>query len=89
MELNHGFCDFFLMPDRMRYPEIAHSYIVELKYLPVKDYEAKAEAQWQEAVEQIHRYAQGRKVQQLCQETQLHCLVLQFKGWELVRMEEV
>ena len=89
VELNHGFCDFFLMPDRMRYPEIAHSYIVELKYLPVKDYEAKAETQWQEAVEQIHRYAQGRKVQQLCQETQLHCLVLQFKGWELVRMEEV
>ena len=30
VELNHGFCDLFLMPDLLRY-EVAHSYIVELK----------------------------------------------------------
>ncbi|WP_232506834.1 PD-(D/E)XK nuclease domain-containing protein, partial [Bacteroides xylanisolvens] len=33
--------------------------------------------------------AAGPKVRQLCQGTQLHCIVIQFCGWELVRMEEV
>ena len=89
VELNHGFCDLFLMPDLTRYPEVAHSYILELKYLPSKDYEAKGESQWQEAVEQIHRYAQGPKVQLMCRGTELHCIVMQFSGWELARMEEV
>ncbi|MDE5677672.1 PD-(D/E)XK nuclease domain-containing protein, partial [Phocaeicola sp.] len=41
------------------------------------------------AVEQIHGYARGEKVRQLCRGTQLHCIVMQFCGWEPVRMEEV
>ena len=88
MELNHGFCDLFLMPDLMRY-DAAHSYIVELKYLTAKDTEARAEAQWQEAVEQIKQYAAAPRVRQMIQHTQLHCIILQFRGWELERMEEV
>ena len=89
VELNHGFCDMFLMPDLQRYAEVAHSYILELKYLPKEKYDTQGTAQWQEAVEQIHGYAAGSKVRQLCQGTQLHCIVIQFCGWELVRMEEV
>ena len=88
VELNHGFCYLFLMPDLLRY-EVAHSYIVELKYLSAKDTEAKAEAQWQEAVEQIKQYAVGPKVQQMIQHTRLHLIVMQFRGCELERMEEV
>lgn len=89
MELNHGFCDIFLMPDLQRYNDIAHSYILELKYLSAKDYDAKAETQWAEAVEQIKGYAVAPRVRQLVQHTQLHCIVLQFKGWELMKMEEI
>lgn len=89
VELNHGFCDMFLMPDLQRYAEVAHSYILELKYLQKEKYDTQGIAQWQEAVEQIHGYAAGPKVRQLCQGTQLHCIVMQFCGWELVRMEEV
>ena len=89
VELNHGFCDMFLMPDLQRYSGVAHSYILELKYLPSKEYETKAPAQWQEAVDQIHRYAEAPRVQQLIQGTRLHCIVMQFSGWELARMEEV
>lgn len=88
MELNHGFCDLFLMPDTQRY-EVAHSYILELKYLSAKDSETKAETQWQEAVEQIKKYAASSRVAQLTQGTQLHCIIMQFHGWELGRMEEV
>ena len=88
LELNHGFCDLFLMPD-LRHYEVAHSYIVEMKYLSSKDSEAKAGQQWQEAVEQIHRYAAAPRVQQLIQGTELHRIVMQFRGHELVRMEEI
>lgn len=88
LELNHGFCDLFLMPDLQRY-EAAHSYIIELKYLSTKDAESRSEIQWNEAVEQIKKYATAPRVQQFIQHTQLHCIVMQFRGCELVRMEEV
>ena len=88
VELNHGFCDLFLMPDLLRY-EVAHSYIIELKYLTAKDTEARAEAQWQEALEQMKQYAAGPRVKQLIQHTRLHGIVMQFRGCELQRMEEV
>ena len=88
VELNHGYCDLFLMPDLIRY-DVKHSYIIELKYLSVKDSEAKAEAQWKEAVEQIKGYAAGPKVRRMIYDTELHCIVMQFRGWELERMEEV
>ena len=88
VELNHGFCDFFLLPDLTHY-QAEHSYIIELKYLPKKDFAEKSEAQWQDAVEQINHYAVAPRVEALRQGTQLHKIILQFVGWELVRMEEV
>ena len=88
LELNHGYCDFFLLPDLTHYPT-KHSYIIELKMLPAKDFEAKAEAQWQEAVEQINRYAAAPRIEVLRQGTTLHKIIIQFAGWEMKRMEEV
>ena len=88
LELNHGYCDFFLLPDLTHYAT-QHSYILELKVLPRKDFAARAEAQWQEAVEQIRRYAEAPRVQALRQGTRLHKIIMQFEGWELKRMEEV
>jgi hypothetical protein len=89
VEVNHGYCDFFLMPEKVKIPSMMHSYIIELKYLPSNETEAKAEAQWQEAVEQIHRYMQAPKVHLLSKGTVLHGIVLQVKGTELYRTEEV
>ena len=88
VELSHGFCDFFLLPDLTHY-QAEHSYILELKYLSKKDFAEKSEAQWQDAVEQIHCYAEAPRVEALRQGTQLHKIIMQFCGWELVRMEEV
>ena len=88
VELNHGYCDFFLLPNLTHYKS-EHSYILEVKYLPKKDFEAKAEAQWAEAVEQIQGYAAAPRVEVLRQGTRLHTIIMQFCGWELVRMEEV
>ncbi len=89
VELNHGYCDFFLMPDLVRWPMVKHSYILELKYLSMSDTEEKAEKQWVEAVEQIRRYGQGKKVQFLTAGTQLHLIVAQIQRYERKRVEEI
>lgn len=88
LELSHGYCDFFLLPNLTHY-QSKHSYIVELKFLPKKDFEAKAAEQWQQAVEQIDSYARAPRVEALRQGTQMHKIVMQFSGWDLMRMEEV
>lgn len=89
LELNHGYCDFFLLPDMTHYKS-AHSYILEIKYLPKGMHtDDQATKQWQEAVEQIENYAQAPRVQALRQGTELHKIVMQFTGWEMTRMEEV
>ena len=89
VELNHGYCDFFLLPNMTHY-QANHSYILELKYLSKSDYsEEKAAKQWAEAVEQINGYAVAPSVEALRQGTQMHKIIMQFCGWELVRMEEI
>ena len=89
VELNHGYCDFFLLPNMTHY-QANHSYILELKYLHKADYtEEKAAKQWAEAVEQINGYAVAPRVEALRQGTRMHKIIMQFCGWELVRMEEI
>ena len=89
LELSHGFCDFFLLPDMTHY-QANHSYILELKYLSKADYsEEKARRQWREAVEQTSHYEAAPRVEALRQGTQLHKIIIQFCGWEVIRMEEV
>ncbi len=102
LELNHGYCDFFLLPNLTHYAT-KHSYILELKVLSKKEFDeeakdayhadgtpmTKAEKQWADAVEQIKRYSQAPRVEALRQGTMLHRIIMQFKGWELARMDEV
>ena len=89
VEMSHGYCDIFLMPDRKRYPEVAHSYIIELKYLTAKDTEATAEEQWAEAIDQVRKYVNDRKVQQMTRDTELHLIRMQMRTTELLRIDEV
>ena len=88
MEFSHGYCDFFLLPNYKVYPTVAHSYILELKYLKADATEAEAESQWAEAVEQVKSYAADRKLQSMLHGTRLHPIVVQIKGYDLLRMEE-
>lgn len=74
----------------MTHYQAGHSYILELKYLSKADYsEEKAQEQWDEAVKQINSYAKAPRVEALRQGTRMHKIIIQFCGWELVRMEEV
>ena len=95
LELNHGYCDFFLLPDLTHYAT-KHSYILELKLMPKREkgegdeaYAHRVQRQWQDAVEQIRRYAVAPRVEALRQGTQLHKIIMQFDGYKLRRMEEV
>ena len=102
LELNHGYCDFFLLPDHTHYASL-HSYILELKVLSKKEFDEelkdvlkedgspmkKSEKQWLDAVEQIKRYAAAPRVEALRLGTTLHKIIMQFKGWELARIEEI
>lgn len=95
LELNHGYCDFFLLPDLTHYAS-KHCYILELKLIPKKEkgmsqetYEAAIQQQWDDAIEQIKHYAEAPRVEALRQGTQLHKIIMQFDGWKLFRMDEV
>ena len=89
VELAHGYCDIYLLPDKQRYPQTAHSYIIELKYLSVSEGKDKEEEQRQEAIGQLRHYATDRKVDLLGKDTTLHLLIMQVRGYELVRLEEI
>ena len=89
VELAHGYCDIYLLPDKQRYPQTAHSYIIELKYLSVSEGKDKEEEQRQEAIGQLRHYATDRKVALLGKGTTLHLLIMQVRGYELVRLEEI
>ena len=95
LELNHGYCDFFLLPDLTHYPT-KHSYILELKLIPKKEkgmtkkaHEELIGQQWEEAIKQIKAYAEAPRVEALRQGTRLHRIIMQFDGWKLHRMDEV
>ena len=89
MEFSHGYCDFFLLPNYTVYPMVAHSYILELKYLKTDATEAEATLQWTDAVAQIKTYVTDRKLQSMLHGTQLHLIVVQIKGYDVVKMEEI
>ena len=50
---------------------------------------AEAEKQWNEAEEQIRGYAKGKVVRQMTQGTELHLIIAQIKGYDLLRLDQV
>ena len=89
LEMNYGYCDFFLLPDKQRYPDIEHSYILELKYAARTATNAELAAQAEEGRRQLHQYSEDKIARQLAKGTTLHRLLLQFRGWEMLRCEEI
>lgn len=89
LEMNYGFCDFFLLPDKMRFPDIEHSYIIELKYAPRTASDAELSKQIEEGKKQLRQYREDKKANFLAEGTRLHSLLIQFQGWEMVRCEEI
>lgn len=84
-----GYVDIFLSPMLEIYPDMSHSYIVELKYARYKDPESRVEELRAEAVAQANRYADTDRVKNAIGTTQLHKIVVVYKGMEMRVCEEV
>ena len=83
IELNYGFSDFLMLPDKVRYPEVAHSYIMELKYVKPTATDAEIQEKACEADAQLQKYSADKVVKRLCAGTQLHLLKVVFRGAEM------
>ena len=84
-----GYADIYLQPMLGIYPDIEHSYVLELKYLPSKATDAELTAAWETAIGQITRYAESVNVERTAGHTQVHRLVLIWRGMDLAVAEEL
>ena len=62
---------------------------MELKFSKADATEADLAAKYQEALDQLAKYRADKSVPTLARGTTLHQIVFQFKGSELVRIEQV
>ena len=84
-----GYVDIFLCPLLDIYSDMKHSYIVELKYAKYKDPESRVEELRLEAIAQANRYADTDTVKRAVGTTQLHKIVVVYKGMDMPICEEV
>ena len=92
-ELSHpcGFSDYALFPNRML-PESSipeQSYVIELKHSKADASDAEIAKKHEEALEQLKKYAADPNLAALAAGTPVHFLCYEFKGRELVCLEEV
>jgi hypothetical protein len=84
-----GYVDIFLCPMLEIYSDMKHSYIVELKYAKYRDPESRVEELRQEAIIQANRYADTDTVKRAIGTTQLHKIIVVYKGMEMPVCEEI
>ena len=89
MELSRGYCDFCRFPERIYNGDVRDSYIVELKYSRSTASDAEIAAKAEEGIAQLRRYAADPTVPALSAGTRLHLILYQFKGTDLIRLEEL
>jgi len=89
MELNRGFCDFALFPERGHYGDVQHSYLIELKHSKADATQDELDAKYRAALDQLAKYRADPTVPALARGTILHQLVYQFKGSALLRADEI
>lgn len=95
-EMGKGFVDLWLQPNFIVHPNMKHSYLVELKYVPrtqeedVKNPEsALVQKLNADAEAQLQRYAADPRILASVGKTTLHLLRVIYCGWEMVSCEEV
>ena len=84
-----GYVDIFLCPLLDIYSDMKHSYIVELKYAKYKDPESRVEELRLEGIAQANRYAETETVKNAIGDTQLHKIVVVYKGMDMPVCEEI
>ena len=88
-DTQEGYADIFLSPLLDIYPDMKDSYVIELKYAKYKDPENRVEELRLEGIAQTNRYADTDTVKNAIGTTQLHKIVVVYKGMEMRVCEEV
>lgn len=88
-DTQEGYVDLFLRPELERWPDIEHSYIVELKHVKMREGRNMVEVRRKEALLQAQRYAASPAVQEAIGHTRLHKVIVVFYGMEMAVCEEV
>ena len=88
-DTQEGYADIFLSPLLDIYPDMKHSYVIELKYAKYKDPENRVEELRLEGIAQTNRSADTDTVKNAIGTTQLHKIVVVYKGMEMRVCEEV
>lgn len=89
-EANRGFPDLVLEPFLLKYPDLPHSYVIELKYLRRgEDMLKQRAALIAEGEAQLRGYLADADLRRRAGPTQLHGLLLVYHGWELIDRREV
>ena len=84
-----GYADIFLRPLVENYPDMEHSYIVELKYCKADATDEQVAKLKEDAIAQVNRYADTEVVQTDVKNTRLHKLVVIFRSVDMVVCEEI
>ena len=87
--IGRGYADIYLEPLIGLFPDIEHSFIIELKWCRSDASDAEVQAVRRDGVEQALRYSESEVVTRTKGNTRLHCLVIVWRGMELVVAEEV
>ena len=88
-EASKGYADFYMQPDLLRQPDIAYSYIVEVKYAKRDASDAVIVTLKEEAERQLRNYTTDEKVIRSKGNTKLEFITVVFKGWEMTVLEKL
>ena len=84
-----GYSDIFLEPWFAKNPDMKHSYVIELKYVPLSASESEIESVVSYAESQLKRYLSSCELPIRIGDTHLHGLAVVFRGPELCRLSEL
>ncbi len=87
-ESNKGYADIFLQPRLLQLPDMTYSYCIEVKYAKRDADDTEIERLTADAKRQLKQYAASEWILQDKGITELKSIVLVFKGWKLVKVEE-
>ena len=89
-EMGKGFADLYMEPFLAKYPDVAYSYLVELKYVSRSEFsEPTMEEKLSEAGEQLAKYGRDERATRRRGGTTLIRLAMVFAGWELKALRRV
>lgn len=84
-----GYADIFLSPLCDIYKDMTDSYIIELKYCTSGTSDSQMKKLFDEAATQVCRYADSDIVRESVKSTNLHRLVVLYRGTEMAKCEEI